>query len=105
MAGDVGFEERPRPLVLRLNELGPFSESLRLPASLFLRRAGVGRFDQLEGGAAPRGVERCLLSASNGDLPDPGVCGGPLDGGLLYELSESELGDRRWSMSRSSKRP
>lgn len=68
-----------------------------LPASLFLRPAGVGRLIQLDGGAGASGVDRCLLSESNGDLKE-GV-DGPLEGGRLwfpglYEVpSESLLSD------------
>ena len=51
------------------------SESLRLPASLFRVCAGAGLFDQLEGALLARGVERCLLSASNGNLGLFDVCG------------------------------
>ena len=58
------------------------SPSLLLPASLFLRPAGVGRFDQLEGGAVDSGVVRCLLSESKGDLTE-GVIG-PLEDGRLW---------------------
>ena len=70
--GEMGFDgARTRPLVLLLKELGGpkdcgknwvsgsglknngkkwgTSESLRLPASLFLLSAGAGLFDQLEG--------------------------------------------------------
>jgi len=57
------------------------SPSLLLPASLFLRPAGVGRLVQLDGGPVKSGVDRCLLSESNGDLVD-GVAG-PLEGGRL----------------------
>ena len=103
--GEVGFDGvRTRPLVLLLKELGGpkdcgnnwvsgrdksnngkrwgTSESLRLPASLFLLCAGAGLFDQLEGALLARGVERCLLSASNGDFGLFGVCG-PREEALL----------------------
>ena len=58
------------------------SESLRLPASLFLLCAGAGLFDQLEGALLVRGVERCLLSASYGDFGLFGVLG-PREEALL----------------------
>jgi len=54
------------------------SESLRLPESLFLLWAGIGRLFQLEGALLLSGVDRCLRSASKTDL-DEGVCGGPME--------------------------
>lgn len=55
------------------------SESLRLPASLFLLWAGAGRLFQLEGALVLSGVDRCLRSVSKTDLPDEGVSGGPVE--------------------------
>ena len=71
---------------------------------MLLRRWAGGGFVQLDGGAAvpPSGWERCLLSLSNGDLPEEGVCGGPVeDLRLLVESYndgwslESMLSERR----------
>jgi hypothetical protein len=90
------------------------SESLRLPASLFLLWAGAGRLVQLEGALLPSGVDRCLRSVSKIDLPeeeDPGVCGGPVEdlrllGKYTVESSlDSSLDDWWWPLSRSPVRP
>jgi hypothetical protein len=58
------------------------SESLWLPASLFLLWAGAGRLFQLEGALLLSGVDLCLRSVSKTDFPDgaeEGVCGGPME--------------------------
>lgn len=74
-----GVRMRPgaRPKALGLSEKD--SESLRLPASLFLLWAGAGRLFQLEGALVLSGVDRCLRSVSKTDLPDEGVSGGPVE--------------------------
>jgi len=59
------------------------SESLRLPASLFLRPAGSGRLPHVDGGAVCSGVDLWRRSESRGDLTD-GVIG-PREGGRLCE--------------------
>lgn len=87
--GDTGLEgARARPLWAVRKDVGgpeyPDSESLWLPASLFLR-CGRGRPAQLEGGAGTSGVDRCLFAVSNGDFADVGVDPGPLDEGRLAE--------------------
>ncbi len=68
------------------------SESLRLPASLFLRCGAGGRLVQLDGALLLSGVERWRRCVSNTDCV-LGVIGGPRDGGLLCEslLDDREL--------------
>jgi hypothetical protein len=90
--GEVGFDG----VLFRENDClkaaGLFSESLRLPASLFLRCGAGGRLVQLDGALLLSGVERWRRCVSNTDCV-LGVIGGPRDGGLLCEslLDDREL--------------
>lgn len=64
---------------------------LLTPSTLFLLKAGAGRFDQLDIVFAPNDVGCCLLEALNTEIV--GVLGGT-DGGLLAVCLKALLEDR-----------